>query len=235
MHTLTVCGVDLTRDDLPGALRSAADGAPRRDHHALDLSGVAWLHELWSAAPTSLRPAILDALRPLLSSRDPAHRSFAAHALDLASADLTDDLLPELRALLDAPDLDPPARRALASLLNKLILARRLSVDDAARAAALDPLTDAALLGACWLHDHTWAAANLHAILPQDPADAARCLTSALYALRESEWRLTEAAVDALRGTLGEARADAVRSRMARVAATIDWSASERLGAPRWT
>lgn len=235
MHTLTVCGVDLTRDDLPGALRAAADGAPRRAYHALDLSGVAWLHELWSATPTALRPAILDALRPLLSSEDPAHRGFAAHALDLASADLTDDLLPAIRALLDAADLDPSARRALASLINKLILACRLPVDDAVRAAALDPLTDAALLGACWLHDHTWAAANLHVLLPQDPADAARSLTSALYALRDSEWRLTEAAVDALRDALGAARADAIRARMARVAATIDWRAYERLGAPRWT
>jgi hypothetical protein len=235
MHTLTVCGVDLTRDDLPGALRAAADGAPRRAYHALDLSGVAWLHELWSAANTSLRAAIPLALRPLLSSPDPAHRSFAAHALDLASEYIADDDLPSIRALLDAADLDPSARRALASLLNKLVLARRLPVDDAVRAAALDPLTDAALLAACWLHDHTWAAANLHAILPQDPADAARCLTSALHALRDSEWRLTEATVDARRDTLGEARADAIRSRMARVAATIDWSLYERLGAPRWT
>jgi hypothetical protein len=234
--TLHVCGVALTPDALPGAITLAADGAPRRGIQALELDPGAWFSELWDQlrGDATLRAIVADTLSALLSSPSPARRGFVVRAFDLVPDAAHDAALPALTALLDDAALEPDAQRALARVCARLVLAQRLPLDETIQRAALRPVSGGELLGACWIGAHTWTLAHLSALLPEEPADAAFVITTSLYALRRSEWEDACDALELARDALGKARHDAIMARMRRVEASVDWSAPERAGEPRW-
>lgn len=231
--SLSVCGVMLDASTIAGAIRSAALGAPQRDIHALEVTPLAWFGELWSQASPhqdALGGIIEAALLELLRADDAGQRGFALEALALAPTllDASDRALLTAQ-LADHRALPPAALRALAALCARLVLSGDWAMDAALRGLALDPASDGALLEACWVRDHDWALAQLGALLPDDPADAARSFGIGLHHLRASERAQTTHELEGLGEVLGQARQAAILARRRRFA-----SDAADVRPPRW-
>jgi hypothetical protein len=225
--------VPITLADLPFKLALAAEGNPQTGYHALRGDGVGWFAELWALILNDLEWVTLVrlTLADFLANGTATRCQFAVAAARIAAGAVDPAAI---LAALSRQDIDDSARADIALLHYQAILEARVLYSPSLRPWVCSPSTSGNLIAAAWVFDHDWVINHLATILATDPRDAAFSCAMALAQLRRAEWDQARFEIDAARAALGDQRADAILSRLARSEATVDWSAAHRLGPTRW-